>query len=81
MRRGGKFQRFIRREIMITRNDFLRTNIYYRSWEGARWTVNYLRNRRKKASEMRTLMADYGHAGSSRSKVPRTTALSVQTVR
>lgn len=79
--RGGKLQRFCRREIMITRNDFLRTNIYYRSWEASRWTVNYVRYRRRKASEMRALRADYGPAGSSPPAVPHPSALAVPAFR
>ena len=79
--RGNKFQRFLRREIMITRNDFIRQNIYYRSYEGARWTVDYVRNRRKKASEMRTLTADYGPGGTLPAKPPHEAALSIPTFR
>jgi hypothetical protein len=79
--RGGKWQRFARREIIITRNDFLRTNVYYRSYEASRWAVNYVRYRRRKASETRTLMSEYGPAGSAPVVVPRTSALTVQSLR
>lgn len=80
--RGGKFQRFVRREILITRNDFLRTNIYYRSYEASRWAVEFVRYRRRKASEMRTLLADYGPAGSSPPVVgPHAPGLAVQSLR
>jgi hypothetical protein len=78
--RGGKMQRFVRREIMITRNDFLRTNVYYRSFEVSRWVVNYVRYRRRKSSEMRVLLADYGPAGSSPATGPHSSAL-VKTLR
>jgi len=79
--RGGKWQRFARREIIITRSDFLRTNIYYRSYEASRWAVNYIRYRRRKASEMRALLADYGPAGSSPPIALHTSALTLQTLR
>jgi hypothetical protein len=59
----------------------LRTNIYYRSYEASRWAVSYIRYRRRKASEMRSLLADYGPAGSSPPLLPHTSALSVQTLR
>ncbi|HEY3837000.1 MAG TPA: LssY C-terminal domain-containing protein [Bryobacteraceae bacterium] len=79
--RGGKLQRFVRREIMITRNDLLRTNVYYRSFEASRWVVNYVRYRRRKSSEMRVLLADYGPAGSSPAGVPHPPSLAVKTLR
>jgi hypothetical protein len=79
--RGGKMQRFVRREIMITRNDFLRTNVYYRSWEVSRWVVDYVRYRRRKSSEMRVLLADYGPAGSSPVTSPHSPGLAVKTLR
>ncbi len=79
--RGSKLQRFARREVIITRNDFLRTNVYYRSYEASRWVVDYVRYRKRKASEMRALLADYGPAGSSPPVVPHTSGLTLQTVR
>jgi hypothetical protein len=79
--RGNKFQRFVRREIIITRNDFFRTNIYYRSYEASRWAVNYIRYRKRKATEMRTLIADFGPAGSSRPAPPHSSSLALQTLR
>ena len=36
---GGKLQRFVRREILSMRSDLLRTNMYYRAYEGARWLI------------------------------------------
>jgi len=36
---GNRMQRFLRREVLTFRNDMLRENIYWRSYEGARWTV------------------------------------------
>ncbi len=43
---GGKLQRFARREVLSARNDLLRTNPYWRSYEGGRWAVEWLRRRR-----------------------------------
>jgi LssY C-terminus len=79
--RGGKWHRFARREIIITRNDFLRTNIYYRSYEASRWVVNYVRYRKRKASETRALLAEYGPGGSSPAVAPHLPGLAVQTLR
>jgi len=79
--RGGKWHRFARREIIITRNDFLRTNIYYRSYEASRWAVNYVRYRKRKASETRALLAEYGPGGLSPAEVPHLPGLAVQTLR
>src|SRR5208337_3241836 len=70
--RGSKLQRFARREVLVTRSDFLRTNIYYRSFEVSRWAYEYVRYRRRKASEMRSLQATYGPAGSSSPAAPHT---------
>jgi len=36
---GGKLQRFVRREILSMRSDLLRTNMYYRAYEGTRWVI------------------------------------------
>ena len=36
---GSKMQRFVRREIMSMRNDLIRTNTYYRAYEGVRWII------------------------------------------
>ena len=79
--RGGKWQRFARREVLVTRSDFLRTNIYYRSFEVSRWAYEYMRYRRRKASEMRSLLATYGPAGSSPPAAPRTSGLAILTLR
>jgi hypothetical protein len=78
--RGSKWQRFFRREIIITRNDFLRTNIYYRSYEASKWAVNYIRYRKRRANEMRALLAEFGPAGSSPT-LSSHTPLTVQTLR
>jgi hypothetical protein len=42
---GGVFQRVVRRQIMCLRNDFLRTNVYWRSFEGARMVVSAMRHK------------------------------------
>ena len=72
---GTRLQRFLRREILVTRSDFIRSNVYYRSFEAARWAVRYLRYRQRKASEMRSLEADYGPGGSSPPAAPRNSVL------
>ncbi len=45
---GNVMQRLARREILVTRNDFLRSNIYWRSYEASRRTYLYLRDRHRK---------------------------------
>jgi hypothetical protein len=75
--RGSKWQRFLRREVLVTRSDLLRTNIYYRSYEVSRWAYEYVRYRRRRASEMRSLQAAYGPAGSSPYPAPRTSTLAI----
>ena len=42
---GRKLQRFARREILSARNDVLRTNIYWRTFEGGRFLVSWARRR------------------------------------
>jgi len=46
--RGGRLQRFVRREILCARNDAMRTNLYWRTFEGARFAVSYLHQRRQR---------------------------------
>jgi len=48
---GGKWQRFARREVLSVRDDFYRRNIIWRSYEGAKWTVALIRNKRKPATD------------------------------
>lgn len=79
--RGSKWQRFLRREVLVTRSDFMRSNIYYRSFEVSRWAYEYLRYRRRKASELRSLQATYGPAGSSPVVGPHTPGLAIQAFR
>jgi hypothetical protein len=42
---GGPFQRVMRRQIMCFRSDLLRTNVYWRSYEGARMLVSAFHHR------------------------------------
>jgi LssY C-terminus len=44
---GDKLQRFARREVLSARNGLLRTNPYWRAYEGARWIVEWIRRRRQ----------------------------------
>jgi hypothetical protein len=50
--RPGGFERILRREILTTRSDILRTNPYYRSYEGGRFLITWMvrRLRRKPAA-------------------------------
>ena len=49
-RHGGRLERFARREILSARNDALRTNTYWRVFEGSRWLVESVRRRRQQES-------------------------------
>jgi len=40
---GGKWQRFLRREILVTRSDLIRANPYWRLAEAVGWTFSYAR--------------------------------------
>jgi len=51
--RGNYFQRLARRQILSIRSDFYRRNIYWRSYEGARWMVLAVRRRHARAPEFR----------------------------
>lgn len=54
---GDRLQRFTRREILSARNDWLRTNPYWRSFEASRWLVEYIRERRKHRFPDRVLLS------------------------
>jgi hypothetical protein len=43
---GGGLQRIARREILVARNDLLRTNRYWRAYEGGLWVINSIRHRK-----------------------------------
>lgn len=44
---GSRAQRLLRREILSFRSDFIRTNPYWRSYEGARWIFEAIRNHKR----------------------------------
>jgi len=44
-RHGRRVQRFVRREILSARNDALRTNLYWRAFEGGRIAFSYAHRR------------------------------------
>jgi hypothetical protein len=48
---GGKMQRFVRREILSMRSDVLRTNVYYRVYEGSRWVIEATIRRHRRRSQ------------------------------
>jgi hypothetical protein len=50
--RGGRWQRFLRREILSMRNDLLRDNMYWRFYEGGRTTFDYIRLRRQHSRDL-----------------------------
>ena len=49
--RGGKWQRLVRREILVTRSDLIRANMYWRIYEVARRTFDLARGHAHAASE------------------------------
>jgi hypothetical protein len=44
---GDKLQRFARREILSARNELLRTNPYWRTYEASRWIFDSIRQHRR----------------------------------
>jgi hypothetical protein len=44
---GDRLQRFARRQVLSARNGLLRTNPYWRAYEGTRWIVEWIRRRRQ----------------------------------
>ena len=50
-RHGRGIQRFARREILSLRNDLLRGNLYWRIYEGIRWTAVWTHQRRGTAND------------------------------
>jgi hypothetical protein len=65
---GSKVQRFARREILSLRNDVVRENIYWRSYEGVRWMITAYRGRggRAQENETRALAKEEPKQGSDR---------------
>jgi hypothetical protein len=45
---GDKLQRFARREVLSARNELLRQNLYWRTYEGSRWIVEWIRRRNQR---------------------------------
>jgi hypothetical protein len=54
---GPPLQRFARREILSARNDLLRDNRYWRTYEASRWLVSYIRRRKRREIEQSTIKA------------------------
>lgn len=54
-RRGSGLQRFARRQILSARSDLIRSNSYWRAWEGIRWTVERMRGRKQRNSGVESL--------------------------
>jgi hypothetical protein len=55
---GGCLQRLARREILSARNELLRTNRYWRAYEGGLWVINSIR-RRKHQTQGDELLSDW----------------------
>jgi hypothetical protein len=52
---GDKLQRFARREILSARNELIRTNPYWRTYEGSRWIVESIRRRKRRTPDQEVL--------------------------
>lgn len=52
---GDKLQRFARREILSARNELLRANPLWRTYEGSRWIVDYVRWRKQQTANQELL--------------------------
>jgi hypothetical protein len=48
---GSKIQRFARREVLCFRNDLLRENPYWRTYEGVRYLVSAIRSRNERSAD------------------------------
>lgn len=48
---GDRLQRLARREILSARNELLRTNPVWRTYESSRWIFDYFRRRRQQAAD------------------------------
>ena len=68
LRHGSRLQRFARREILSARNDVLRTNLYWRAFEGGRFVVSWARRRSQQHSLVEEMLS------SARAAAPRQTA-------
>lgn len=61
-RHGGTMERFARREILSMRNELLRNNSYWRSYEAIRWAVAAAR-RHNESPEVQVARNDSGRIG------------------
>jgi hypothetical protein len=82
---GSPLQRFARREILVTRNDLMRNNIYWRGYEASRWTYLYLRDRHRKhvnelAMAKSTATAQHQSLGTGIASATRKTSIPVASV-
>jgi hypothetical protein len=56
---GDRLQRFARREILSARNELLRTNPVWRTYESSRWIFDYFRRRRQQAADQLLLSSSH----------------------
>jgi hypothetical protein len=59
---GGKLAVFARREILSVRNDLLRNNWYWRTYENARWIGGVLRAHLRTSSGPRSFLSSFRHS-------------------
>lgn len=55
---GGEMQRLLRREILSARNELLRTNPYWRTFEASRWLVTSIRDKERRKTSPPVLATD-----------------------
>ena len=60
---GGKLALFARREILSARNDLIRDNWYWRSYEATRWVVGVVRTHLRGSSGARSFLSSFLHRG------------------
>jgi LssY-like putative type I secretion system component LssY len=60
---GRKLQRFARREILSARNELIRTNRFWRAYEGGRWVVALVRRRWRQESAAASILRESRAAG------------------
>jgi hypothetical protein len=68
---GDRMQRFARREILSARNELLRTNPYWRTFEATRWVIESIRERRRRIPDPELL----SHQQDSNSEEPERVAV------
>ena len=64
--RPNPFLRFVRRQILSVRSDYYRQNMYWRTYEGTRWMVEAIRNRRRGPSSKPSDLEPSGAVAASR---------------